>query len=61
MILKEPIVARNGKVKIPNKPGLGVELDDDIIRKIHRNVDQFPTKEGRCPEKASVKSCVVAG
>jgi len=33
MILKEPIVARNGKVKIPNKPGLGIELDEDIIRR----------------------------
>ena len=32
-MLKEPIVAKNGFVEIPDKPGLGVEVNEEILDK----------------------------
>ena len=32
-MLKEPIVAKNGFVKIPDKPGLGVEVNEEALKK----------------------------
>jgi len=32
-ILKEPFIVKDGYVKIPNKPGLGIELDEEAIKK----------------------------
>ena len=31
-VLKEPILARNGNVRIPTGAGLGVEIDEDAVR-----------------------------
>jgi muconate cycloisomerase len=32
-ILKEPYVASNGFLKVPKKPGFGVELDEEKLEK----------------------------
>ena len=31
-IVAEPLRAENGRVRVPDKPGLGVTLDEDAIR-----------------------------
>ncbi len=30
--IKEPFVLKNGYINVPNKPGLGIELDEDAIK-----------------------------
>jgi L-alanine-DL-glutamate epimerase-like enolase superfamily enzyme len=30
-LIKDPFEAKNGKLKIPDKPGLGIELRDDAV------------------------------
>jgi L-alanine-DL-glutamate epimerase-like enolase superfamily enzyme len=30
-LLKEPLRAVGGRVRVPTAPGLGIELDDDLI------------------------------
>lgn len=35
-ILKEPYVVENGHIKIPTKPGLGIEVDVDLMRDTDR-------------------------
>jgi L-alanine-DL-glutamate epimerase-like enolase superfamily enzyme len=32
-MLEEPIVAKNGFVEIPDKPGLGVEVNEEALEK----------------------------
>jgi muconate cycloisomerase len=32
-ILKEPLEIQEGKIKVPNGPGLGVDLDEELIKK----------------------------
>mgnify|MGYP005838428631 CR=1 FL=1 len=32
-VLKEPLMVRDGYIPVPNKPGLGIELDEEAIRK----------------------------
>jgi len=38
-ILKEPLEMRNGLLRVPKKPGLGIELNEEAFRR-------FPFKEG---------------
>lgn len=33
-VLKEPLQVKSGFIDVPNGPGLGVELDDDMIKKL---------------------------
>jgi len=33
-ILKEPIVVKNGVIEVPDKPGLGVEVDEEMLKKL---------------------------
>lgn len=35
-LTKEPLKIENGKVKVPDKPGLGIEIDMDQIEKAHQ-------------------------
>jgi len=32
-ILKEPLIPRKGKIKVPEKPGLGIDIDRDVLKK----------------------------
>ena len=32
-LLKDPIRPKNGMVKVPEKPGLGIELDEKTLKK----------------------------
>ena len=32
-VLKEPLMVRDGYIPVPNKPGLGLELDEEAIKK----------------------------
>jgi galactonate dehydratase len=32
-VLKEPLMVKDGYIPLPNKPGLGIELDEEAIRK----------------------------
>jgi L-alanine-DL-glutamate epimerase-like enolase superfamily enzyme len=34
VLLKEPIRAENGQVVVPDRPGLGVEFDEDALRRV---------------------------
>jgi D-galactarolactone cycloisomerase len=34
-ILKEPIIVENGACVLPNRPGLGIELDPAAIRRFN--------------------------
>jgi L-alanine-DL-glutamate epimerase-like enolase superfamily enzyme len=38
-ILKEPLEMRDGLIQVPRKPGLGIEVDEEALKK-------FPYKEG---------------
>ncbi len=42
--LKRPFVLRDGYVKLPTAPGLGIELDDDAL------ADKITTDAWHCPE-----------
>ncbi|MGH3489347.1 MAG: mandelate racemase/muconate lactonizing enzyme family protein [Actinopolymorphaceae bacterium] len=33
-IWTEPVLVENGRMRAPTKPGLGVELDDDVVRRL---------------------------
>ena len=33
-IMKEPLVVRDGYLQVPDGPGLGVELDEDVVKKL---------------------------
>lgn len=35
-LTKEPLKIENGKVRLPNKPGLGIEIDMDNLEKAHK-------------------------
>ncbi|MFC0310714.1 enolase C-terminal domain-like protein [Chromohalobacter canadensis] len=35
-ITKEPFKIRDGKLKVPSEPGLGVELDEDKLMEAHQ-------------------------
>jgi muconate cycloisomerase len=35
-VVTEPLVVRNGRLPIPGGPGLGVELDEDAMRRFTR-------------------------
>ncbi|UUX34766.1 enolase C-terminal domain-like protein [Fundicoccus culcitae] len=35
-LLKNPLVIKDGKIKVPDKPGLGVELDFDKLNRAHQ-------------------------
>ena len=39
-LLKEPLVPKDGFIELPNKPGLGIEVIDDVEKR-------FPFIEGR--------------
>ena len=32
-ILKEPLIPRKGKIKVPEKPSLGIDIDRDVLKK----------------------------
>jgi mandelate racemase len=32
-VLKEPFPVKNSRVEIPNRPGAGIEWDDNAVRK----------------------------
>jgi D-galactarolactone cycloisomerase len=32
-IVKEPLRVVDGEIAVPTKPGLGIEVDEDVIRK----------------------------
>lgn len=43
-VLKEPLMVKDGYITVPNKPGLGIELDEEAIKKFpprpwHRGFD----------------------
>ncbi len=42
-LTKEPLQIVNGKIAVPDKPGLGVELDMDQVMKAHELHEQLPT------------------
>jgi len=33
-IWKEPVLVHNGHMQVPDKPGLGVELDEDVLNRL---------------------------
>ena len=39
-LLKEPLVPKDGYIELPNKPGFGIEVIDDVEKR-------FPFIEGR--------------
>lgn len=44
-LAKEPYKIKNGKMAIPKKPGLGIELDMDRVMKAHELYKQMPTHD----------------
>ncbi len=42
-LTKEPLQIVNGKIKVPEKPGLGVEIDMDQIRRAHELHKKLPS------------------
>lgn len=42
-LTKEPLQIMNGKIKVPEKPGLGVEIDMDQIHRAHELHRKLPT------------------
>lgn len=44
-LLKEEIEFKDGKVKVPNKPGLGVEIDLDKLKKAHELYQSMDFKD----------------
>ena len=42
-LTKEPLQIVNGKIKVPEKPGLGVEIDMDQIHRAHELHKKLPT------------------
>jgi glucarate dehydratase-related protein len=42
-LTKEPLQIVNGKIKVPEKPGLGVEIDMDQIHRAHELHRKLPT------------------
>ncbi|WP_369350359.1 enolase C-terminal domain-like protein [Streptococcus hillyeri] len=44
-LLKEPIEIKDGKIKLFDKPGLGVEIDLDKLKKQHELYKQMPFKD----------------
>ncbi|MFB0975358.1 MAG: enolase C-terminal domain-like protein, partial [Tolumonas sp.] len=42
-LTKEPLQIVNGKIAVPEKPGLGIELDMDQVMKAHELHKQLPT------------------
>ncbi|WP_281408154.1 enolase C-terminal domain-like protein, partial [Rhizobium sp. P32RR-XVIII] len=37
-LLKEPLVKRNGKFLVPSGPGLGIELDESVLKERKRAI-----------------------
>lgn len=35
-IWKEPVLVENGRMRVPESPGLGVELDDGVVRRLQQ-------------------------
>ena len=44
-LTKEPLLIRKGKIKLPDKPGLGIELDMQRIEEAHQLYKNLPSQE----------------
>jgi len=38
-IVKEPIECKNSQIKPPTKPGLGIELDEETLKKYSKTIE----------------------
>jgi len=41
-LTREPLQIRNGKIAVPDKPGLGIELDRDRLQQAHELYKSLP-------------------
>ena len=44
-LTKNPLEIRNGMLKLPERPGLGIDLDMDVIEHAHALYETLPQKE----------------